>query len=102
MSTMNSGMSGSAIATTAAACQSATAMTTTVAGVSIPASATVGRYPVKYGRRPSSPRVTTTVASSSTCCLRCGFIPVTVCSTRADRSPIAAVAARWLSRACSH
>ena len=39
-------------------------MTITVAGVRIPASNSDGRYPVKYGRKPSRPRVTTTAASS--------------------------------------
>ena len=77
------------------------AMTATAAGVRIAAMNRAGRYAVKYGRNPSSPRTTTVAASSRRCASTRGAAAVTERSTAPPRSAIVAPAPRWPSRACS-
>ena len=61
-----------------------------------------GRYAVKYGRSPSSPRTTTVAASSRRCASTRGSAAVTERNTAPPRSAMVALAPRWPSRACSH
>ena len=102
ISTMKIGMSGSAINTISADCQSYSAITAAVAGVRIAARNSDGRYVVKYGRNPSRPRVTTTAASSRCRVSSRGGSEVAVVSTLSARSAITELAPRCASLPCSH
>ena len=99
---MKIGMSGSAIETITADRQSYNAITTTVAGVSIAAARSAGRYAVKYSRRPSRPRVTRMAASSRCSASWRGDNDVVAVSTERLRSAITSLAPRWASRPCCH
>ena len=91
---MKIGMSGSAIETISADRQSYRAITATVAGVSIAATRSAGRYAVKYSRRPSRPRVTRMAASSRRSASWRGDNDVVAVSTEWLRSAITALAPR--------
>ena len=67
----------------------------------MPARNTDGRYAVKYGRRPSRPRVITTAAESRSAASCLGGSAVTWRSTWPARSAITAVAPRADSRPCT-
>ena len=94
-------MSGNAISTMTADDMSYTAITTTAAGVRMPARNTEGRYAVKYGRRPSRPRVITVAAESRSAASCLGGSAVMRCSTWPARSAITAVAPRAESLPCA-
>ena len=61
---MKMGISGSVTKMMTADVMSCTAMTIRVMGVSVTDKTRAGRYPVRYGPRPSTPRVTTVAISS--------------------------------------
>lgn len=78
---MKMGISGSVTKMMTADVMSCTAMTIRVMGVSVTDKTRAGRYPVRYGPRPSTPRVTTVAISSRRGSRSRGLIAVADVST---------------------